>query len=356
MKNDRSQVSAGGAGTFFLSLASVISAFAVVSLHANSCFRNFDAHARYWITANFIECFFYFAVPVFFMISGATLLDFFDRYGLGTFFRKRFAKTVVPYCFWSLFALAFQVFYLKNIPADSVNPAMIRDGLLNGKLLSVYWYFPTLFKVYLCIPLFAAVDRKNRKKVFIYLAAAGFLLNHLFPFVLDLSGSGIPHPYSVAVVSKYLIFLPIGWLLKEYDPDRKTSLLIWAAAILGFALQFFGTWKYSVAAGAIDDTFREYTNVPCILWSAGVFLAIKKAGCALSKSMCISRVIRFLSGYTFSLYLLHWFMLRIFEKEFHVNTFSIFYRLGAPWLIAAAVIGLTWLLRHIPFADRILPG
>ena len=137
MKQEQVPVSASHPQTFFLSLASVVSAFAVVSLHANSCFWTFDAHERYWITANFIECFFYFSVPVFFMISGATLLDFLNRYDLGTFFRKRFAKTVIPYCFWSLFALAFQVLYLKNIPADSVSPSMVRDGLLRGNLLSV---------------------------------------------------------------------------------------------------------------------------------------------------------------------------------------------------------------------------
>ena len=341
--------------TFFLSLASVISALAVVTLHSNSCFWTFDPNARYWITANFIECFFYFAVPVFFMISGATLLNFFDRYGLLVFFRRRFFKTVIPYCFWSLFALAFQVQYLHNISSDTVNTVMIRDGLLKGTLLSVYWYFPTLFKVYLCIPLFAAVEPTKRKTVFTYLAVWGFALNHLIPFLITLSGSKLPHPYTISVVSKYLIFLPIGWLLTEYEPGKKAKILIFAAAIAGFLLQFFGTWNYSIAAGEIDSTFKDYTNVPCIMWSAGVFLAIKDTGRILSANRNASRIIRFLSGYTFSLYLLHWFFLRVLEKELSVNPFSILYRLGAPWLIGAVVIALTFLVRKLPFGCRILP-
>ena len=52
----------------YISLASVLSAIAVVYLHANGCFWDFST-SRYWITANMIESIFYFAVPIFFMIS-----------------------------------------------------------------------------------------------------------------------------------------------------------------------------------------------------------------------------------------------------------------------------------------------
>lgn len=69
----------------YISLLSVISAFAVVSLHTNGCFWEFSTK-RYWFTANILECLWYFAVPVFFMISGSTLIDFRKRYNLRTYF------------------------------------------------------------------------------------------------------------------------------------------------------------------------------------------------------------------------------------------------------------------------------
>lgn len=59
----------------YLTILSVISAIAVVMLHTNGCFWRFS-YERYWFTANIIESVMYFAVPVFFMISGATLLDY----------------------------------------------------------------------------------------------------------------------------------------------------------------------------------------------------------------------------------------------------------------------------------------
>lgn len=72
----------------YISLASVISAIAVVFLHTNEVFWQFSME-RYWFTANIIESVFYFAVPIFFMISGAMLIDYKNKYDTKTFFIKR---------------------------------------------------------------------------------------------------------------------------------------------------------------------------------------------------------------------------------------------------------------------------
>lgn len=69
-----------------------ISAFAVVVLHINGeLFWSFNKE-RYWIMGNIIDCIFYFAVPVFFMITGATLLDYPKRYGLKEYVKNKIIK------------------------------------------------------------------------------------------------------------------------------------------------------------------------------------------------------------------------------------------------------------------------
>ncbi len=66
---------------YYIQNLSVLSAFAVVALHVNGEFWNFS-YGRYWITSNIIESLFYFAVPIFFMITGVTLVDYNERYSL----------------------------------------------------------------------------------------------------------------------------------------------------------------------------------------------------------------------------------------------------------------------------------
>ena len=56
-----------------------------------------------------IESVFYSAVPVFFMITGATLMDCRKRYSTAVFLKKRFTRTVIPYLGWVLFELVFCV-------------------------------------------------------------------------------------------------------------------------------------------------------------------------------------------------------------------------------------------------------
>ena len=74
---------------FYISVLAVLSTFAVVFLHSNGCFWAFSK-SRYWLTANIIESVFYFAVPIFFMISGATLINYKERYDTKTFFKKTY--------------------------------------------------------------------------------------------------------------------------------------------------------------------------------------------------------------------------------------------------------------------------
>jgi surface polysaccharide O-acyltransferase-like enzyme len=114
----------------FINFANVCSAIAVVFLHANDCFWTFSSTARYWKTANIIECVFFFAVPVFFMISGATLIDYNKRYDLNTYFKKRINKTFIPYIIWSLLGLLFQIIILKSIKPSQVNFKMILTVLI----------------------------------------------------------------------------------------------------------------------------------------------------------------------------------------------------------------------------------
>lgn len=85
---------------------SVISAFAVVMLHTNGVFWKFS-YERYWVTANVIESVFYFAVPIFLMISGVTLIDYSKRYSTKDYFKKRIKKSVIPFILWSLLFLIY---------------------------------------------------------------------------------------------------------------------------------------------------------------------------------------------------------------------------------------------------------
>lgn len=109
----------------FVDVLTVTSCIAVVFLHADGVFWLHPAGSL-WVSSTVIQSLFYFAVPIFFMISGYTLMDYRDRYDTVTFFKKRILRAFVPFIVWSLIAY-FVHLSLGHINKESMWGGGIRD-------------------------------------------------------------------------------------------------------------------------------------------------------------------------------------------------------------------------------------
>jgi len=338
----------------YLSLLSVISAYAVVMVHTNEIFYTFS-HERYWFTANIMEQILLFAVPVFFMISGATLIDFYDRYSLKEYFLKRTRKTLIPYIFWSLFGLLFQVCFLHWKSFDNITFLHVINGLLSGNLVDVYWFFIPLFCIYMEIPLFAAVEKKKRNTIYTLIVACHMVFNVVLPFINNVFGLGINSTFSITIGSGYLFYVMLGYLIDRNELDKKTRITIYVLGLLGLLIKIIGTYSMSIKADSIVWTYWGYQNLPCILYSVSIFTLGKYYGNRLLKSQIISNVVVFFSRYTYPLYLIHRLIQWSINQYFQPNTHSIIYRLGCPVPITLVAMLITKLLRKSKVGKYIVP-
>lgn len=338
---------------FSLTFMQVVSALAVVTLHTNGCFWDFSATERYWLTANIIEGICYFAVPVFFMITGITLLDYHDRYSTKIYFKKRIEKTLIPYIAWSLIGVIFLIVTKKVIPDSSTIKWVINGILTTDGIINVYWFFRALFCVYLSIPLFAAV--KKEKNVFGYLVLACFIVNMLIPFLNSVLKLGLEWPYRIDSAYNYLFWVLGGYYVYKWPPGRKLKSIIYIAAVLGLLTHIAGTYILSIKTGSIQTVFKDYNNIPCVLYTFGVYCFLKDIGDKINKIELLKHAVEFAGKYTFPLYLIHWFVIQILIRLFAINTRSIIYRLIAPLIIFGIVIGITEIISHIPIIKRIVP-
>ena len=335
-------------------LINVICCFSVLLLHTNSCFWHFSRTGLYWKTANIIECVFYFAVPVFFMVSGITLMDFYDRYTLKEYFTKRLNKVVIPFLAWNMIAVIWQIADGRTALSE-ISLRYLYQGITGNTFVQIYWFFNSLFILYLSMPLFAAVPKSRRQEVFAYLVIAGFFLNYLIPFLKTLKGSDLNTPYTVPVISSILIWPLLGWLLHNCEIRKSVRILIYILALLGLMMHMIGTYVLSMKAGEIVRTFKGYQSVPSILYSAGVFVLLKQIGPGLIQNRRVDQFIKWLAGYTFPIYLMQFIFLRVLPKIPGIDVKSLIYRLGAPFIIIPVTIGITWCLRKIPVIRKIVP-
>ena len=340
--------------SFFLTALNVISCYAVVMLHANGSYWAFT-NDRCWRIANIIETFFYFAVPCFLMISGATLMDYEDRYTLKEYFIKRIKKTVIPFIVWSIIGFFVYGHFTDRFNISDYDLKGIYNGIMNTSFVQIYWFFPTLFCIYLAIPLFAAVEKQKRKKVFTYLAVMGYILNALLPFINSNMKLELSLPLNVSSVAGCTIFAVIGYLLYEYDMSPKWRIFVYIAAVAAAVIHAVGTQVVSVEAGETLRTFKGYNNALGVAYSVGVFVLLKQIFLKVELSDKIKAVFKFISKYTFGIYLIHRFILDWFRMQSFIDDRSIVFKLGMPFIVFPISIGVIYILRKIPVLKHIVP-
>lgn len=339
---------------YYITVLNVLSALSVVGLHTNGCFWQFSRE-RWWFTANIIESVLYFAVPIFFMITGVTLLDYTKRCDTKTFFIRRIKKTVIPFVVWSFVAFLVKICFVKGISWNVVTFSYVVDGILNAKFEPKYWFFPPLFCLYLSIPLFASLDENKKISVLKYLSGSCFLINFLIPFLLRVFKINVHFPIVVAVGSGHLLYLILGYLLSKIDLSKREKRVIYFLSFLGLMIHLCGTYFVSMEAGKVLRTYKGYSSVPCILYSVGIFVFVKENVSCLNKEF-FKEKLDVLKDYTFAIYLLHGFVMRALIKIFNVDIHSIVYRVGGIFLVSFICICITWVIRKVPgIGRRILP-
>ena len=92
---------------------------------------------------------------------------------------------------------------------------------MNNEYRSIYWFFPVIISVYLSLPIFAYVEDNKKKQVFSYILLVGFVINIFLPEINKSLGLGITIPFQVSVVSGYLMYVMIGYLLTHYKFQNK---------------------------------------------------------------------------------------------------------------------------------------
>lgn len=339
----------------FITVASVISAIAVVLLHTNSFWQY--SHSLRWELANIVNCSLIFAVPIFFMISGATLIDYSDRYDTKTFLKKRFKKTLIPFIAWSLVAVLIHALFLKDLPKGAYSFQNIIMGVLSATFVPIYWFFIPLFVNYLSMPLFTITRKKDRKNTFRYLIVLGLVLNAAIPFALKLAGINWNFPYTISIISGALYYLVVGYYISHYQISKRMRIIIYLFGLISLLMMILGTSAESHAAGKVMGSWRGLDVITYMLYAPAVFLAIKNITerLRLEEHEKIARFFARFAKYTFAIYLLHYFFLALFEKCIPLSHSSPIYFLIASPVVTILPCVVAMVFRKIPLLKATLP-
>ena len=331
-------------------MLNMLAIMGVLFLHHNSAMHAYS-NSGTWITAIAVKSVFFFAVPLFLMITGATLLGYRQRYDTKAFFKKRLTKIIIPLIFWSVFMLFWGVYYSHEIKMPST-PIEFFNSFMGSKFCSIYYFMFTILGIYITLPPLSPLAEKKNRGLLRYAIIAFFILNTLIPDILSFFKLW-PSSSIRLQLTGWIIYPLIGYYLNTATINRKWRIALYLLGIASIAYHFLTTYLMSTSAGALKIPASEYTQFHVILTTSAVFVFAKNLKLKLS-GKC-QDVLRTLSGCSFGVYLIHIPIMLLERQIFQIAPKSIIYRFLFPFLTYAICVGIVLLLKKIPFLRRIVP-
>jgi surface polysaccharide O-acyltransferase-like enzyme len=336
----------------WLDILRALATLGVIIIHISSPLVNmaYDKNMPYWWIGNIVDSAVRFAVPVFLMLSGATLLG--KEYNLGEFYKRRFTRVLLPFIFWMVAYWVYRWMTLKawQQPHEPLAILSWAGNLFMKEGISKhFWYVYMIVFIYLFVPFLGKGLRK------LNLPTISNIL--LLWVILTFAVKSVPlnmYSWSGDYGSKFLgYFLYTGYLVLGYYlsklPVSSREIRFAAAAI--FILSVFvsavATYVFSQKAHRLDLSMYGYLSVNTIIQSIALFVWIKDLSI---KNKYISLIQSGISSYSYGIYLVHIIIIGILFQN------GIYWKVAHPLfsipllviMVLVCSFGIIFVLRKIP--------
>ena len=335
----------------YFDILNILAIFAVLILHHNGIVHG-SPMTRAWNTSLIAECLFYFAVPLFCMLSGANLMNYRQKYNTKTFFKKRVLKVIIPFLFWSSFMFVYKIFFTKTIKIRSF--VELANYFFLSKEETTYYFMFNIIGIYLTIPFISLVAKKENKKSLWFTCALYFIFNAFIPNILTLFKIQYNKDASV-LFGGYIIFAILGYLISITDIKKKYRYLIYVSALIGIAYRYITTFILSKNAGKVIKVTWGYTSWHSILLASSVFIAIKYIFINKKFSIKSTKILCNLSSCSFGIYLIHQLVMQVEKNIFPIKVTSWEYRTIFVFITYFVSLLIIYILKKIPLIRKVVP-
>ena len=334
----------------YISILNVLACIDVVILHTFETGYTSDANFVFEVLIRSIA---YCAVPVFFMITGATLIDYRERYDTKTFFKKRLLKVIIPLIIWSIIYFIIN-FFKGKFSINDLSFKFVFEYFFLVKTNPIFWFFVVIIGIYLAIPVISLIPQETRRKAFLYIIIITFVFNQFLPDLLY--HLNLNYNYDLKFPLTYIgwiSFIFIGYYIDKYEIVKKHRVIIYVLGIIGFLTMVVPTIFISYHKNESCSWFDEYYDAPCVLYSASVFLFFKSK---INNNQIVTKIMpffNFVAPTTLGIYVLH-IAIRDFLRYFY--TYSYF---GMNLVLTLSILTICFIVvkivQKIPGLRHIFP-
>ncbi len=343
---------------FWPDLIRVVATLLVITVHVSGQITNAwgKIPKSDWVIADIYGGIARVCVPLFFMISGYLLLPRSEP--LGTFYRKRLPKVVIPLIAWSLIYVGW---YCGNHPG-TCSPPVIQNLLFVQGAYYHLWFLYVLIGIYLILPVLRLmIGPHTDRRVLWYLVGLWLIFQPGMAIAKQFWNFSIRIQPPLAM--GFVGFLFLGYLLGQWALSRTRVGLSAVAFSLATLVTILGTYFMTRAAGQFNGFFYDLVSLNVILASGGAFILLRW----VSETRLLQRpgwhtFIRLLAAAAFGIYLIHVLVIEVLQGWIPGVRLDSF--IGNPlWSIPLVCLivfvisfGLVRLLQKIPVLNRIVPS
>ena len=293
----------------YIDVLNCIAIFFVLVLHSSQLAHFGNNNYTNFKVTGILQCLCIPAVYIFFMNSGATLLNYRDRQNTVDFFAHRIRRVLIPFLFWTVFYYFFDIrFSAFPGPIRHYNPG-IRDfinSFTHNEINNTFWFFYAILALYLVTPIFSLLIDKH-KRLLMWIVIGYFIFNDVFDYLQNLIHITLLTRYTSQpiVSSSFLGYFILGYLIREKYLSKKIENWIIGLGISTLAL--------NVINAIFNNKFFFLANIGPFLYSVALYLIIMR-GVGYIRNPQILKLFALLSTASLGVYILHPLFYAVFDK------------------------------------------
>lgn len=321
-------------------------------------------------------------VPLFVMISGVLLLPV--KMDMGTFYRRRLSRILIPLVAWSVILPVLYYFYL-NTGAPSASPTIdMNQHTMSAMLTKLYtfifnftydtiplWYLYMLVGIYLFLPILSAwLERASKADIqkFFWIWGISMALPYFQMLAPTLGYTGNYgnmgvlgvcdwNPYgSFYYFSGFLGYVVLAFYLVRYPLEwswRRTLAVALPLYAVGYAITSIGfimTQKYAPGNYAQLEIIWYFSGINVFMMTFAAFIIMQKI--ELRQSPLRAQI----AGLTFGIYLSHFIVVHVvYDLLYSVLPIPAYLKIPVmTCLVFLATLSVVWVLTKIPYLRRII--
>lgn len=339
--------------TEWLDTLRAIATLGVIIIHVSSPLVNmaYGKNMGDWWIGNIVDSSVRFAVPLFLMLTGTTLLG--KDSSLALFYKKRIFRVLLPFLFWLFVYYCFRWFSLST-KFQPVHPFDVMNWVfhlfLKEGVSKHFWYIYMILLLYLFVPLMGKGLKQLSQKSILFILLTWIVCSY-FSRTIPLNLYCWSGDYYSKLLGYFLHsgYLVLGYYLSKFSvPSIKIRWGAFFIFLITVFISAFFSYYFSKLSNRINLSIYSYLNLNTISQSIAIYILFKDS---LVKNRYLQAMRNTINSYSFGIYLVHILIIGLFFK------FGIFWTMAHPLISLPLVtiltlissFGLIWILCKLPF-------